>query len=114
MASCAAQPDKHFIFNVVNMSKGIKNLAGMDSSDPNYKKRCEEAKIMENWWMLLQILHTSRVLRCYNEKYPRILDFQYFQPHFRFKGNMDGDPQKVIEDFIKVEVRLHLVLVDTL
>ena len=24
-----------------------KNLAGMDSSDPNYKKRCEEAKIME-------------------------------------------------------------------
>ena len=58
--------------------------------------------------------HTSRVLRCYNEKYPRILDFQYFQPHFRFKGNMDGDPKKVIEDFIKVEVRLHLVLVDTL
>ena len=47
MASCAAPPDKHFIFNVVNMSKGIKNLAGMDSSDPNYKKRCEEAKIME-------------------------------------------------------------------
>lgn len=57
---------------------------------------------------------TSSALRCYNEKYPRILDFQYFQPHFRFKGNMDGDPQKVIEDFIKVEVRLHLVLVDTL
>ena len=48
MTSCAAPPDKHFIFNVVNMSKGIKNLAGMDSSDPNYKKRCEEAKIMEN------------------------------------------------------------------
>ena len=52
---------------------------------------------------------TSRVLRCYGEKYPKILDFQYFQPHFRFKKNKDGELKKVIEEFIKVEVRLHLV-----
>ena len=65
------------------------------------------------YYLANQAVYANQDLAVTN-KYPRILDFQYFQPHFRFKGNMDGDPKKVIEDFIKVEVRLHLVLVDTL